>query len=39
MDSAKVGILMGSLISGAIGATILYIAGLKNKVEVKKTVD
>lgn len=29
IDSAKVGILIGSLISGAIGATILYIAGSK----------
>ena len=29
VDSAKIGILMGSLVSGAIGATILYISGSK----------
>lgn len=31
VDSAKVGILIGSLISGAIGAIILLIAGAKSK--------
>ena len=29
VDSAKIGILIGSLVSGAIGATILYISGSK----------
>jgi len=35
VDSAKVGILIGSLISGIIGASILYIAGTKNETDAE----
>lgn len=38
VDSAKVGILIGSLISGIIGATILYMAGKCSDKEIEEVI-